>query len=109
MKFQKTIFFFIILIMTSFLLTACTNETSYIHDQRGKSISVTNSDSDTYTFKLSASQVEEIEEPSVEVFEESISKKEDTPSVEASEETTPEETEITVEEPATIGPKTGEP
>ena len=107
MNLHKPISFLIILTMTGFLLAACGNNTSYISDQRGKSIAVTSSDSDTFTFKLSTEQIEELE----------------TPSVEISDETTPEEAEPTTttvesesleeevpEEPlATEGPKTGEP
>lgn len=111
MKLQKSISLLLLFTMTVFLLTACKTETSYIHDQQGKSIPITNSDSDTYTFKLSAQQIEDLEEPSVEVLEETISEEVET----LSEELPPEEAQLTTEpeipsqQPASVGPKTGEP
>lgn len=109
MKFHKFISFLTILIMTGFLLTACGNSTLYINDQRGKSIPVTTSDSDTYTFKLSVAPVEDIEEPIVEMLEEVIPEEPKPTPVEMPEEITTEEPEVPVEESASIGPKTGEP
>ena len=109
MNFHKSISLFLILTMSVFLLTACKNETSYIHDQRGKSISVTSSDSDTYTFKLSGVQIQE--ESATEASEEILSSEPETPLEEPLPETieTGTEAAIPMEEPAAIGPKTGEP
>ena len=107
MKFHKFISFFTILIMTVFLLAACGNSTSYITDQRGKSIPVTTSDSNTYTFKLSATPVEDIEEPVVEMLEEVLPEEQE-PQAETEEPALEPET-VSEEKPAEIGPKTGEP
>ena len=112
MKYIKLLLFTFIFVTSCFLLAACGNDTSYVNDQRGKPIPVTASDSNTYTFKLSARQMEKIETPSVEISEETIP-----------EETIPEETEpaatavesesmkeeVPKEPLATEGPKTGEP
>lgn len=102
MKFSKFISFLTILTIFGFVLTACKKETAYIHDQRGKSISVTTTDSDTYTFKLPAAQ--KIETPHNESIEETISEEsEPTTEIATEPETFPEE------EPVSVGPKTGEP
>ena len=103
MKFYIPISLLIILTMTVFLLTACGNSTSYINDQRGKAISVTASDSDTYTFKLSGVPMEEAPEPVIEVVEETVPEEPQTP------EKPIEAPVIPKEEPAATGPKTGEP
>lgn len=100
MKFPKLISFLTILIISGFVLTACKNETAYIHDQRGKSIPVSTTNSDTYTFKLPAAQ--KIETPSEELPEE--------PETSTESEAVSETPEIIPEEePVTTGPKTGEP
>lgn len=101
MKFLKPVSFFIILTMTGLLLTACKNETSYIHDQRGKAIPVTNSGSDTYIFKLSGIQIDD-EESVTEVLEESV------PEVPETTEEPLDTPELPEEDPI-VGPKTGEP
>lgn len=103
MKFNKLILIALISIFLCFLLTACRNDTSYINDQTGKVIPVTTSDSDTYTFKLPASQIEESEPPS----------SDDVATTEIAEETeiadNAVETEISEENTDSKGPKTGEP
>lgn len=95
MKLNKLIPIILIIILSCFLLTACGNDTSYISDQTGKTIPVTSSDSDTYTFKLPAVEPEVTEAPVI------------TPE----QETTVEEPEEAIEEEplADEGPKTGEP
>lgn len=98
MKFNKLFLLTLTFIMAGFLLTACKNSTSYISDQTGKEIPVTTSDSDTYTFKLPASQVEAVEAVEVTVPED--------PEPVVVE---PVEEEIPEEPLATEGPKTGEP
>ena len=103
MKLHKPISYLFILIMAGFLLTACGNETSYINDQRGKSIPVTASGSNTYTFKLSAEQIEKPEITPVEVLEETTPEEPEEPTAE------PKEPAAEPEEPAAVGPKTGEP
>ena len=98
MNFHKFISFLTILMMSGFVLTACKNETAYIHDQRGKFIPVSTTDSDTYTFKLPTAT--KIETPSVEFPEETVPEESDT---------VPEPEIIPEEKPVTTGPKTGEP
>lgn len=98
MKFKKLLLITLTFVLTGFLLTACGNNTSYISDQTGKEIPVTSSDSDTYTFKLPASQVEAVETPEV-----TPSENPEPVIVEPAEEEIPEEPL------ATEGPKTGEP
>lgn len=95
MKSHKLILLLSIFTMTVFLLTACGNDTSYISDQTGKTIPVTSSDSDTYTFKLPTAETEET----------------DAPVITAEPEITVEEPEEAIEEKplADEGPKTGEP
>lgn len=105
MNFNKFISFLTILIMSGFVLTACKNETAYIHDQRGKSIPVSTTDSDTYTFKLPTAT--KIETPSVEFPEETIPEEPEVPT--ESKEPIAEPEIIPEEPPVTIGPKTGEP
>ena len=98
MKFKKLLLITLTFVLTGFLLAACGNNTSYISDQTGKEIPVTSSDSDTYTFKLPASQVEAVDTPEVTIPEETKPV-----AVEPVEEDIPEEPL------ATEGPKTGEP
>lgn len=98
MKLNKLIPITLILIFTYILLTACGNDTSYISDQTGKTIPVTSSDSDTYTFKLPAVEAEKTE-TSVITTE---------PETTIEEPETPEEA-IEKEPLADEGPKTGEP
>ena len=98
MKFNKLLLFILISILSGFLLTACGNATSYISDQTGKTIPVTSSDSDTYTFKLPAIEPEEMEMPAVSKEPET-----DIEEPELSEEP------ISEEPLADEGPKTGEP
>ena len=95
MKLNKLIPIILIIILSCFLLTACGNDTSYISDQTGKTIPVTSSDSDTYTFKLPTAETEET----------------DAPVITAEPEITVEEPEEAIEEKplADEGPKTGEP
>lgn len=103
MKFNKLLLFTFIYTLAGFLLTACGNTTSYISDQTGKEIPVTSSDSDTYTFKLPASQIEEPE----------TSPADDEAAAEIAEENEPADnatkTEIAEESTDSEGPKTGEP
>ena len=95
MKFNKLFLFTFIFVFAGFLLTACQDATSHITDQNGKEISVTTSD-DTYTFKLPAVKIEEVdssesEEPVTTILESEI-------------------TENNAKEPLeSEGPKTGEP
>ena len=119
MKFHKFIYFLTLLTFTGFLLTSCNTKTSYINDQRGKSIPVTTSDSNTFTFKLSTVELEDTEIP------EEVIPEETTPAVtvpEAKEAAFTEEEivkepqdtistkeEVAKEPLATVGPKTGEP
>ena len=98
MKLNKLLIITLTFVFTCFLLTACKNSTSYISDQTGKEIPVTSSDSDTYTFKLPASQVEAVEAPEI------IIPEEPEPIV-----VEPVEEELPQEPLATEGPKTGEP
>lgn len=102
MKLNKTIRFLSILTISAFLLSACGNNTSYISDQTGKEIPVTSSDSDTYTFKLPASQAEEVE-----IQEETIP--EETESTATVVESEAIEEDVAEEPLASEGPKTGEP
>ena len=103
MKFNKILLYTFVCILSGFLLTACGSDTSYINDQTGKVIPVTSSDSDTYTFKLPASQIEEPETPPAD----------DVATTEIAEENeiadNVAETEITEESTNSKGPKTGEP
>lgn len=107
MKYIKLLLFTFIFVTSCFLLAACGNDTSYVNDQRGKPIPVTTSDSNTYTFKLSAGQMEKIETPSVEISEETIPE-ETEPAATAVESESMKE-EVPKEPLATEGPKTGEP
>ena len=107
MKYIKLLLFTFIFVTSCFLLAACGNDTSYVNDQRGKPIPVTASDSNTYTFKLSAGQMEKIETPSVEISEETIPE-ETEPAATAVESESMKE-EVPKEPLATEGPKTGEP
>lgn len=107
MKYIKLLLFTFIFVTSCFLLAACGNDTSYVNDQRGKPIPVTASDSNTYTFKLSARQMEKIETPSVEISEETIPE-ETEPAATAVESESMKE-EVPKEPLATEGPKTGEP
>lgn len=107
MKYIKLLLFTFIFVTSCFLLAACGNDTSYVNDQRGKPIPITASDSNTYTFKLSAGQMEKIETPSVEISEETIPE-ETEPAATAVESESMKE-EVPKEPLTTEGPKTGEP
>ena len=95
MKLCKFTILLSVFIMSALFLTACGNDTSYVSDQTGKTIPVTSSDSDTYTFKLPTAETEET----------------DAPVITAEPEITVEEPEEAIEEKplADEGPKTGEP
>ena len=99
MKLSKSILITLLFMITSIVLTACQNDTSYVNDQTGKEISVTTSD-DTYTFKLPAAEVIEVTAPTT---EESLT-------TESPIEIERQVSDNTIEESlATEGPKTGEP
>ena len=94
MKLSKSILITLLFMITSIILTACQNNTSYVNDQTGKEISVTTSN-DTYSFKLPAAEVIEITAPVAE----------ETPT-----EIESQVSDNSTEEPlASEGPKTGEP
>ncbi len=94
MKLSKSILITLLFMITSIVLTACQNDTSYVNDQTGKEISVTTSD-DTYTFKLPAAEVIEVTAPVAEEIPTEIE--------------APVSDNSTEEPLASEGPKTGEP
>ena len=121
MKFHKLISLIVILTTMFLLLTGCRNSNSYVSDQQGRKVSVTASDSDTYTFKLPAATALIPDETDIKIIEETIPEEpETTAEIPAEEsETTAEipaeepETpaipeEVPEEEPITVAPKTGE-
>lgn len=99
MKISRITLFLSILATTGLLLTACSSATANVTDKKGKSISVSSPDADTYTFKLTSEQTLNASEEETYVVEEAEPQAADSVSSNSADET----------EEASEGPKTGEP